>query len=203
MDGTIIDSMKLWRGIEYQYLDSIGVKYDDNVIEATKHMSPRDWYEWISENVFKGTRTASDINAAVIDIVANKYETVEMYDGVLKYLKKLKSDGCKIAIASANFNRLVSTVMRIHNLSDIVDITFTQDDVENKVGYNKNLLFEKCVKHFNCKPSDCVIYEDSIHALNYANEIGFTDLVLHNSNNFNIGTLKCDARVIVNWTNIK
>jgi beta-phosphoglucomutase-like phosphatase (HAD superfamily) len=189
MDGTIIDSMGLWGGIEKKYLDTIVIPFDRIAADKMAELSPRDWYIWLAANVFNGTKTPIEVNMEVIDLIIEGYKTCEIYPGFISYVKFLKDNGHRVALATANYKRTVDCVLESHHeLRGIFECIITNDDTGGRTSHNKNILYDVCREQL-CPISMCsfdknhtYVYEDSPKAILHASEVGYKNLMYFNSN---------------------
>jgi FMN phosphatase YigB (HAD superfamily) len=189
MDGTIIDSMGLWGGIEKKYLDTITLPFDREAADKMAELSPRDWYIWLAANVFGGTKTPIEVNMEVLDLIIEGYKTCKLYPTFIPYVKFLKSIGHKVALATANYKRTVDCVLESHpELKGIFECIVTNDDTGGRTAHDKNVLYDVCREQLCPIPSGnfdkeyTYIYEDSPKAILHASEVGYKNLIYFNSN---------------------
>ena len=104
MDGTLVDSMGYWQGMEREYLARRGAQPGpalEELIERLKPMTLGDAAKaFIAELGFSGTpeQIVSEMNA----IMEDNYRTrVPLKPGVKEYLTALKERGATLCTASA------------------------------------------------------------------------------------------------------
>ncbi len=174
LDGTLVDSMSYWRGLEFDYLKSHGAQEGpklDALVERLKPMTLIDAaQEFIKELGFSGTpeSIAADMNA----VMREHYRLrVPLKPGVEKYLKSLHDHGVKMCVASATEGELVRTCLSRLGVVDYFEFILSCLDV----GASKDRpdVYFEAARRLGAKPNEAATFEDSLSALRTAKGAGF------------------------------
>ena len=108
MDGTLVDSMKYWKGLAAEYLHSKGIK--DLPVDLNEKIKPMTMTEsaamFIDEFGIKGT--VQDVEDEMNHMMDAHYiNDVGLKEGVKDYLDNLKRAGVHMCVASATAEELV------------------------------------------------------------------------------------------------
>ena len=103
--------------------------------------------------------------------LANINEDI-MLEGAKSLLLELSKSNIKVALASASKNaKLIIKKLKLDNLFDAMvdanDVTLTKPNPE---------VFLSAAKKINCKPSDCIVFEDSPLGVTAAQAGGFKSI---------------------------
>ncbi|MBE6049206.1 MAG: HAD family phosphatase [Clostridium sp.] len=163
LDGTLIDSMWVWKQIDIDFLASKG------------HTVPKDLKEKISHLSFNEVavyfKTAFNLDDSIEDILdmwnkmaINHYSNnVTLKPGVLEFLKFLKKNNIKIGLATSNNNLLLECALKSNDIYDYFDvITTTGETGKSKREPDVYLL---CAQKLQVKPENCVVFEDILDAV--------------------------------------
>ena len=158
LDGTLIDSMWMWKAIDIEYLGRYGYECPDTLQREIEGMSFTE-----TANYFKDKfqlpdsiqQIKDDWNAMALD----KYQhEVSMKTGMLDFLKELKLKGIKTGIATSNSKELVETVIESLKIGEYFDEIHTSCEVaKGKPAPDIYLLVAECL---GVKPEECLVFED-------------------------------------------
>ncbi len=174
LDGTLVDSMSYWRGLEFDYLRSHGVESGpklDALVERLKPMTLVDAArEFIKELGFFGTpeSIAAEMNA----VMREHYRLrVPLKPGVEDYLKALRSRGVRMCIASATDSALVRTCLS--RLGVVGYFEFILSCVDVGASKDRPDVYFEAARRLGAKPDEAAAFEDALSALRTAKSAGF------------------------------
>ena len=171
LDGTLLDSMKIWDSIGEDYLLSLGIKPRENLKEVFKDMSLIQSAQYYQQyyHVNKTTDEIIDgINKLIEDFYINK---VQLKKGARAFLEELSRKNIKMIIATATDKYLVdAALLRLEIREYFIDILTC-----NEVGHGKDepVIFEKALRRLNTNKLRTVVFEDAVYAIKTAKEAGF------------------------------
>ncbi len=180
LDGTLVDSMSYWRGLEFDYLRSHGAQQGpklDALVERLKPMTLIDaGRAFIEELNFSGTpeSIAADMNA----VMREHYRLrVPLKDGVADYLKKLHDRGVRMCVASATESELVRTCLTRLEVEKYFEFILSCVDV----GASKDRpdVYFEAARRLGAKPGEAAAFEDSLSALRTAKAAGFYSVAVY------------------------
>ena len=164
MDGTLLDSMPYWDHAGEVYLKNIGIKAAPNLGKILFPMTMEEGAEYLQE--------AYDLPLTVKEITAGTNQNqIPLKPGVIELLKSLKARGIKLAVATVTIRPLAEAALERCGVLELFDTLVTADDV----GCGKDCpdIFHKASEIIGTKPSETLVFEDSVHALQTAKEAGF------------------------------
>lgn len=159
LDGTIVDSMWIWKEIDIQYLCKRGIELPDGLQKEIEGMSFTETAIYFKET-FNLTETIDEIkdewNAMACDFYRNR---IELKDGVKKFIEILKSKNIKIGIGTSNSRELASEVLKKHDIYNCFDTIRTSCEVDKGKPYPD--VFLKVAEDLGVKPEECIVFEDT------------------------------------------
>lgn len=175
MDGTLIDSMSLWRSIEIDLMQEyVGAKFEADIIKKLEILPLRQMLEYVNEQygVYVDVSTAGDTSdERMSKNYLNGNIAVKPY--VFEYLNFLKSRGIKLALATATPKWLCVPYLEKVGLIDYFDaIVTTKDDV--KVGKSRGPdVYDAALNKVGGTKENTVVFEDVLVAIQTAKKAGF------------------------------
>lgn len=163
LDGTLIDSMWVWKQIDIDFLASKGHDVPNDLKEKISHLSFNEVAVYF--------KTAFNLDDSIEDILDtwNKMaiyhysNNVTLKPGVTEFLKFLKDKNIKIGLATSNNNLLLECVLKSNNIYDYFDVITTTDETEkSKRDPDVYLL---CAQKLQVAPENCVVFEDILEAV--------------------------------------
>ena len=172
MDGTILDSMPIWTSFGKAYLDSVGLPTPDGLWTDIRVLSYEETADYFLSH-FPLPYTREELMRIWDDFIAERYRSAAVLkDGAKEYIEKLYASGVKIALATATARFIAEEMLETHGVAQYFDLVMTEEDVG--VSKNEPTLFLETAKRLGVAPEDCVIFEDSIHAVRGAKKANLT-----------------------------
>ncbi len=185
MDGVIIDSEKIWKRAEREVFSSVGVKLSDDLCKITESMTTVEVTKfWFDKHPWENV-TLKQIENKVINRVAHLIkEEGKAISGIEKFLKRLKSKGYKIGLATNSPAILIPAVLKKLKLDKYFDVTSSAEyELEGKP--NPSVYLTVAGK-LNSKPEDCFAIEDSFSGILAAKKAGMKTIIFLNDNPENV-----------------
>ncbi len=200
MDGTLIDSMWVWQKTDETYSERKGITLTEEEHKLIAVMTFDEVPVYLKEkyNIEDDIQKMKD---DIMNIALELFdERVVFKDGVLDYIKMLKDEGVKTAIATASTNEFVNIVLDKCGSRELFDVVLTSYDIKSSKRESSE-IYDKCCALLGTSKSDCVVFEDAFHAAKTAKKAGYYVIGVHDEHNlqdreeFN---LTCD-KVIDSW----
>lgn len=158
LDGTLIDSLDVWSTVDIKFMQKRNLPVPEGFYSKVASMSFSQAADFvISEYGIKGTR--EDIVSEWLSMAQYEYaNTIEMVDGAKEFLIRLRSDGKKIALATASDPSLYIPCLKRHGVYDFFDVFVTTEQVERKKGFPDIYLL--AAEKSGVSPEKCVVFED-------------------------------------------
>ena len=129
LDGSMVDSMWIWRAIDIEYLGRFGIELPENLQACIEGMSFSETAAYFKER-FRLPDDLETIKADWNRMAWDKYaHEVPLKEGVVELLEYCAGHGIKTGIATSNSRELVENVIRAHDLNSYFDCIITGCEV--------------------------------------------------------------------------
>ncbi len=172
LDGTILDSLYVWREAGVKYLESLGFAAEENLYEKIFNMSMSQSAEYFIREygVKKSAQEIIDgVNSLIFD--AYKNEVGLLQGRPLEYLRLMKAAGKKITAATTGDRILEEAALKRLGLFETFDRIFYCSEFETSK--NESKIFLKCAEYMKVPPERIIVFDDSEEAVNTARKAGF------------------------------
>jgi len=171
MDGTIMDSMPIWKNLGKDYLTSNGIKVPKNLNEIIGAMSMVE-----SANYFRKEFGIRDCLKRIISDVNQLIEDKYRYEMPLKpyvkeYLSNLQREGVIMCVVTATPVQLAEAALKRLEVLQYFSFVVCCDEVG--VGKSKPDSYYLAVKKMGADIADTMVYEDADYAMKTAKGAGF------------------------------
>lgn len=181
-DGTLIDSMGMWRHLLSSFLKDNNISFDVDIDEISKEQTNSESVKYIHDNYFSNI-TYKELENKMYEYVKKQYVLQNEKLGAKAFLKELKKYG-KVVLFSATANELLNDSFKTTGLDEYMDYVYSASNMNttktNGIGFLKIMELE------NVKKEDALVVEDIYHAIKGAKEQGFDTLAIYdNQDNWN------------------
>ncbi|MBD5504325.1 MAG: HAD family phosphatase [Lachnospiraceae bacterium] len=160
LDGSMVDSMWLWKAIDIEYLGKFGISLPDNLQMCIEGMSFSETAVYFKER-FNLPDDLDTIKAEWNRMAWDKYTyEVPVKEGVTELLEYCMEHGIKAGIATSNSRELVENVVKVHGLNQYFECIMTGCDVAK--GKPAPDIYLEVAKELNVAPENCLVFEDII-----------------------------------------
>ncbi len=164
LDGTLVDSMWVWKQIDIDYLSKKGHSVPKNLNDEITHLSFSQTAEYF-KNKFSLEDSIEEIMNDWNTMAYNYYTNdIKLKPGGLQYLLKLKELGIKIGLATSNSYPLLEAVLKKRDIYNLFDAIVTTE--EAKKSKSNPDVYLMAATRLDVKPSECIVFEDIIEAAN-------------------------------------
>ncbi len=177
LDGTLLDSMRIWESAGEIYLRSLGKEPRDDLRTVLKPMSMLQAAEYIKEQYDVALPTASitdGINRTVEDYYLHLDEPK---DGVFGWLEQLHGKNIGMCVATATDRYLSEAALTRCGIRDFFSEIFTCSEVGS--GKESPRIYRKAAEHLDLPHGEIAVVEDSLHALRTAKDDGFMTVAVY------------------------
>lgn len=158
LDGTMVDSMWMWRDIDIQFMQVHNLLYHEGLERDIEGMSFRETADYFV-NTFGLTRSAEELMAIWVDMAMDKYmHEVPMKPGLSVFLREMKQRGMRMGIATSNDRGLLDAAANAHGLYDYIDEVLTANEVAR--GKPAPDVFLAVAEKLGILPQECLVFED-------------------------------------------
>ena len=166
MDGTLLDSMEFWQNLGRQYLESKGKSPDDDLEDVIESMTLQESASYFKKK-YDLDEDTEEIIKEVLDFIEDKYlNEIPLKKGVKKFLEKVYSQGYKMCILTTSEKSQAIGALKRTGVLDLFDEVYTDRDF-NLSKKDPQIYIKTCEK-MGESPSDTVVYEDALYAVESA-----------------------------------
>lgn len=171
LDGTILDSMHIWPQIDEDFLGRRGIPLPDDYIKEISTMGFHEIAIYTKER-FSLSETLDEIKNEWNEMSIMAYATaIGLKAGAKEFLKLLKENGVKIAVATASNELLFMPALENNGILEYFDAFTTLAEVKN--GKGSSDIYFKAAEKIGVSASECVVFEDLYDGLKAARKDGF------------------------------
>ncbi len=158
LDGTLVDSMWMWKSIDIEYLGSFGYDCPPDLQKSIEGMSFTETAHYFKRR-FQLDSSIEEIKAAWTRMSIDKYRTqVPLKDGAGRFLDYVKQAGIPMGIATSNGREMVDAVLTSLSIgSYFANIT---TGCEVAMGKPAPDIYLKVAGHLGVWPEHCLVFED-------------------------------------------
>ena len=172
LDGTIIDSMGIWAGIDRQFLKENGIENPPpDISDKLKRMSVDESSSYLI-NLFGLDFTVSQVSDRIEELVKEQYEKyIELKPNVIKLLSFLDERNIPYGVATATYKKLAFAVLERHGI--LKRFRFILTDMEYPRGKKFPDIFIGASELLGLSPQEVLVAEDSLYCISTAKGAGF------------------------------
>lgn len=160
LDGTLVDSMWLWKAIDIEYLARFGLTLPEDLQTCIEGMSFSETAVYI-KNRFNIPDSLETMKETWNQMAWDKYSNeVPLKPGAKQFLDKCRQKGIKLGIATSNSKALVSNVTKVLVIEDYFDCIMTACEV-NK-GKPAPDIYLAVANELGVCPNECLVFEDIV-----------------------------------------
>lgn len=172
MDGTLIDSMKLWCSLGQEYLESKNIAENlDDILEEIQSLT-------ISESaaLFADRFALAESPEAVAHEMnrimdAHYRKDIPLKPGVKEYLDKLKQAGVRMCAASATAEHLMEACLRRLGVRSYFEFLISCESL--KTSKREPDIYLEAARRLGADSSEVTVYEDALYAIETAKKANF------------------------------
>lgn len=158
LDGTLVDSMWIWKDIDIEYLAKFHLEMPENLQKDIEGMSFSETAVYFKET-FQLADSLETIKADWNAMAYEKYtREVPLKKGVKEFLEHCKKKGIKLGIATSNSRQLVEGTMDALKIGDYFDCIMTACEVDK--GKPSPDIYLAVAHSLGVKPVECLVFED-------------------------------------------
>lgn len=170
MDGTLIDSMPVWRGLGANFLRKNGVAPPDDLRKNIATMTLAQSAAYFQTLGVPGT--ADQILDAINGYMRLQYETtIGPRAGAADYLEALKSAGVRCCVATATDEALARICLERLDLLKYFEFIVSCETIG--VGKTEPDVYHMAAQRLGAAPADIAVYEDVPYAAETAKRAGY------------------------------
>lgn len=172
LDGTLMDSMWMWRDIDIEYLGRFQIPLPEDLQVKIEGMGFTETAVYFKET-FGIPDTIEKIKEDWNQMAYEKYaRQVPLKKGAFPLLREMQKRGMKLGIATSNHISLVRAALKNNGVEELFDCIRTSCDVAK--GKPAPDVYLSVAEALQEKPSDCIVFEDVPMGVLFGKNAGMT-----------------------------
>ncbi len=172
LDGSLVDSMWMWKAIDYEYLKGFGIEPPKDLqkeiggrsfVETAVYFKERFGIEDSVEKI------GDDWNRMAFDKYTHE---VPLKEGAWEFLEKCDKEGISLGIASSNSTELIEQVLLSHNIRE--RFKSIKSGTQIKKGKPAPDVYLAVADELKVSPSKCLVFEDLVDGIKAGKNAGMT-----------------------------
>jgi beta-phosphoglucomutase-like phosphatase (HAD superfamily) len=179
LDGTLIDSLWVWRQIDELYLEKKGIICEDNLQEALNGKSFTEAAKFFKET-FSMDESIEEISNDWIEMCLDVYvDEVILKEGALRFVQKVHSMGKSLGVGTSNNKKIAQQYLQSKNMTRYFSTIRTSCEVGK--GKPNPDVFLKVAEDLNVRPDECLVFEDTLEGVMAAKNAGMQVAAVYDS----------------------
>lgn len=170
-DGTVFDSMHIWKGVKFQFFDRIGLILNEEQREEFKKLFLLDAIE-LAKTCFDLKMTDKELFDEFFTLIKEKYlADTKPKNDIIEFLEKLKAKGVKMGIATATGEPALIAVLEKFNMLHYFEEIYST----YTVGASKTepKVYDVVLNELGTEKETTWIFEDALYAAKTAKKAGY------------------------------
>lgn len=171
LDGTLTKSNHVWSKIDEDFLGKRGIEVPEDYFKQVSAMNFEQAAVYTNDRFSLG-ENIQDIMKEWFDMAVYEYTNViGLCGNAGEYVRRLKDQGRKIALATASTEELYRPVLKRNGILDCFDCFVSTEQVKRGKGFPD--VYELAAEKLGLAAQDCVVYEDIVEGIKGAKAGGF------------------------------
>ena len=163
LDGTMVDSMWMWKSIDIEYLARFNIDFPHDLQDNIEGMSFSETAVYFKER-FNIPDSLDQIKSDWNRMAWDKYlHEVPLKEGVIELLEYLSLNKIPAGVATSNSRELVDLIINKHNISKYFSSIRTSCEVEK--GKPSPDIYLLVARDLMVEPKKCLVFEDVIQGV--------------------------------------
>ena len=169
MDGTLIDSMLVWRTVWREYIEKYGIKTPAELVGQSDYGCMKSCGLIAAQE----GRERDAVYAEMRALIRAHYMTdIQPKPHAAELLASLKAEGYTVGVATATLRDMAYPALERHGLTKHLDFFCDVDEI----GLSKSEpeFFVRAAALAGAEPEECVMFEDAVYAMRSAKAAGMS-----------------------------
>jgi 16S rRNA pseudouridine516 synthase len=158
VDGTLIDSMGVWREVDEIYLARYNKEMPDNLQKDLSGLSIKQAADYF-KNVIGIDETQEKMLADWNELAMHQYRhEIMLKESAAKWLATIAERGLPMAVGTSNTRMLAHAALEVHQIEHYFKVIMTGEDVVK--GKPDPYIYQTAAARLGVKPENCLVFED-------------------------------------------
>lgn len=172
LDGTLVDSMWIWREIDIRFLGKYGLQVPEGLNDALEGYSFHETAVYFKEH-FDLPLNTEEIMETWNQMAADIYiHEIPLKKGVREFITLLQEKNMKLGIATSNSRELTKACLESKGILNAFDYICTSDEVPR--GKPEPDVYLHAAEAIGADPEETLVFEDIPYGLLAGKRAGMT-----------------------------
>ncbi len=171
MDGTLVDSMPIWKSLGKDYLEARGHHPTQSQLAAMGPMTMLEGAAFLVDTFGVAGPPERIIDEMYAVMEAHYRTDIPLKAGVRDYLEGLRSRGARMCVATATAEPLARACLERLGVARYFDFILSCETVGK--GKTQPDVYLEAARRLGSVPADTAVFEDALYAARTAQEAGF------------------------------
>ena len=164
LDGTLLDSMRVWYEVDEKFLSKRGIALTKEYTDFVKRANILDSAIYTVEK-YNLPMTPEEVMDEWNSMVYEAYKNqIKLKPGVHEYMENLKARGIKLGVATALTKVNALACLDSNGVTNDFDVIVTLEDLGDNIDKRTPDVYLKTASLMGVKPEDTLVYEDVLAA---------------------------------------
>lgn len=194
-DGTLFDSMPIWKGIKYKFFDKIGLKLTKEDEEAFNGLYLRESLI-LAKDRFNLKESYEELLSCFFDYIKERYlAEAGPKNDITEFLKKLKAKGVKMGIATATGEPALEAVLEKYGMLGYFSAIYSTYTVG--AAKTEPKVYDTVLEKIGTDKETTWVFEDALYAAKTAKANGYNLVGIYDESEKNANELKQLADIYI------
>ena len=180
LDGTLIDSMQLWRRVDTEFLNSRGIEVPKDLFDHLPHGNSFIQTATYFKTRFSLPDSPESIMQEWTDMVGHHYESdIPLKPGVKNLIEALDIKGFIIGLGTSNSFELAEKSLKHNGIWHFFRTAVTGD--EHLKGKPFPDIYLLAAQRLQLEPRDCLVIEDTLTGVQAGKAAGMTVFAIYDA----------------------
>ena len=171
LDGTLLDSMGVWKEIDQRFFARRNIPMPDDYASAVASMQTGAIARYTIDRFHLDERPEDLVEEWNEDALLLYATAVQPKPHALDYLQALKASGAALAVATSLPPRLRQAALKHAGMTDCFDQVCSVDDAKS-IGKEEPEIYLLASRMLDVPPDHCTVFEDLLVAVDSAKRAG-------------------------------
>ena len=163
LDGTLLDSLNVWRDVDLNFFKKVGKTPEKDIIKILQPLTLDKAAEYIYSN-YNVCSSPDEIAAIMLEMIEPQYYSfIQLKSGARDFLDLLKRHNVKMSIATATNMRLTEAVLKRTGIISYFDAIISCSDIGTSKMFPE--VYYQALKAINIPISETLVFEDAYLAM--------------------------------------
>ncbi|MDO4531468.1 MAG: HAD family phosphatase [Bacillota bacterium] len=172
LDGTLIDSMPVWRGTGSGFLQRHHFPVPENLMDVVKTQTIWQTAAWFRSDLGVPMEETEIVNEIVASVVEAYRHTIPLKEGAKEYLEKMALEGVRMCILTASEAEYIYPALERLDILKYFDHILTCTELNAYKDDGKAYLV--AMEKMGGTMAETVVFEDAYYAVKGAKSAGFS-----------------------------